>query len=164
MIGTKDVREVTSALAREVVEGPGAEGWILNLGDTGVLGSLRSLTATQASAPGRTGSTVASHVAHVLFGFELLNRWSQGENPFTADYTESWHQREVNDQEWDSLRARLDAELRIWLESVSGTGALGSTELKGTIASVAHLAYHLGAIRQIAPDAKGPKAEASLTK
>ena len=160
MIGTKEVREVTSALAREVVEGPGPEGWILNLGDAGVLGSLGSLTAAQASTPGPTGSTVAAHVSHVLFGFELLNRWAQRENPFTADYSASWHQREVNDAAWNSLRDGLGVELQTWLDSVSGSLPLGITELKGTIASIAHLAYHLGAIRQIAPLARGPKAEA----
>jgi hypothetical protein len=30
-------------------------------------------------------------------------------------------------------------------------------ELTGMIASIAHFAYHLGAIRQIAKDARGPK-------
>jgi len=30
-------------------------------------------------------------------------------------------------------------------------------ELTGMIASIAHLAYHLGAIRQITRDARGPK-------
>jgi hypothetical protein len=30
-------------------------------------------------------------------------------------------------------------------------------ELTGMIASIAHLAYHLGAIRQIVKDARGPK-------
>jgi hypothetical protein len=30
-------------------------------------------------------------------------------------------------------------------------------ELAGMVASIAHLAYHLGAIRQIDADARGPK-------
>jgi hypothetical protein len=30
-------------------------------------------------------------------------------------------------------------------------------ELRGMIASIAHLAYHLGAIRQIAAAARGPR-------
>jgi len=30
-------------------------------------------------------------------------------------------------------------------------------ELTGMVASIAHLAYHLGAIRQIARDSRGPR-------
>jgi hypothetical protein len=35
---------------------------------------------------------------------------------------------------------------------------MSSLELNGVIASVAHLAYHLGAIRQIDRSTRGPKA------
>ena len=35
---------------------------------------------------------------------------------------------------------------------------LTSVELTGLIAAVVHLAYHLGAIRQIDPSLQGPKA------
>jgi hypothetical protein len=34
---------------------------------------------------------------------------------------------------------------------------VADVELSGMIASVAHLAYHLGAIRQINKDARGPR-------
>jgi hypothetical protein len=160
MTGGNATIEATTALVRELVDGVmGDAGWILNPGDAGLLRSLGGLTAERASAPGRTGSTVASHVAHVLYGLELLNRWSHGENPFTADYAASWHRREVTEAEWSSLRKRLEAELRTWTDTLAGSQALGDAELKGKLASLAHLAYHLGAMRQIAPDARGPKAD-----
>ena len=38
----------------------------------------------------------------------------------------------------------------------SGKAATG-VELTGMMSSVAHLAYHVGAIRQINKDARGPK-------
>jgi len=34
---------------------------------------------------------------------------------------------------------------------------VADVELSGMIGSIAHLAYHLGAIRQINKDARGPK-------
>jgi hypothetical protein len=84
---------------------------------------------------------------------------NRGEDPFTADYSASWHQRQANEAEWASLRERLEVELRTWLDGLVGPQPLGEKEMKSAIASIAHLAYHFGAIRQITPDAKGPKAE-----
>ncbi len=65
----------------------GAGGFMLNVGDRGLLRSLERVTAADASALTRTGSSIAAHVAHVTYGLSLLNRWSRGENPFArADW------------------------------------------------------------------------------
>ena len=154
------VHRATAALLRELVEGAAEkEAWILNPGDAGILRSLDGLTAAQASTPSATGSSVASHVAHLTYGLGLLNRWAAGESPFAeASYAASWERTRVDDAEWARLRGELAAEGRRWLESVARPRGLDEAELKGVISSVVHLAYHFGAIRQIEPRAKGPKA------
>ena len=68
---------------------------MLNSGDEGLLRSLEKLSAAQASALTPTGSSIAAHVDHVRYGMSLMNRWSQGENPFaSADWSASWRKNE----------------------------------------------------------------------
>jgi hypothetical protein len=87
-------------------------------------------------------------------------RWSDGElNPWsTADWSASWQRGTVTKGEWDALRERLRQSTRRWRAALETPRELSSMELNGVIASVAHLAYHLGAIRQIDRSIQGPKA------
>ena len=86
-----------------------------------------------------------------------MNRWSAGENPFDdADYSASWRRSAVSDAEWEELRAGLRDEAHRWLESIRTPREVSTVELNGMVGSIAHLAYHLGAIRQIDRIARGP--------
>lgn len=149
-------------LFRELIDGADTNAaWILNGGDAGLLRSLDNLTASAASAtPEAGGASIAAHIEHVRYGLSLMNRWSQGErDPWsTADWTASWKRLVVNDQEWLALRQALEAEARTWLETLREPRDYSQIELNGVIASVAHLAYHLGAIRQIDRSIRGPLA------
>ena len=150
-------------LFRELIDGPDANAaWMLNAGDAGLLRSLDKLAASAASAvPASGGASIAAHVDHLCYGLSLMNRWSQGEqDPWsTADWTASWTRLVVNDQEWAALRQALGVEARTWLETLRGSRDYSEFELNGVIASVAHLAYHFGAIRQIDRSIRGPLAE-----
>jgi hypothetical protein len=134
---------------------------MLNGGDAGLLRSLDKLTASAASAaPVAGGASIAAHVDHVRYGLSLMNRWRHGEHdPWsTADWTESWNRSVVNDEEWAALRQALGAEARSWLETLRAPREYSEIELNGVIASVAHLAYHFGAIRQVDRTIRGPGA------
>ena len=93
-----------SKLLTEIFDGPpGAEAYMLNPGDPGLLRQLESVPASAASRrpmPGKT--TIAAHVDHVHYGFTLLNRWAGGEaNPWAdADWNASWQRTQVTDAEW----------------------------------------------------------------
>ena len=154
-----------SALLGELLDGPPREAaFMLNGGDRGLLGSLEQLSAADASAPPASGNaSIAAHTDHLRYGFELMNRWAGGErNPWaTADWTASWRRTVVDEAAWRDLRDRLARETRHWREALTKIGEISDLELKGVIGSVGHLAYHLGAIRQIAPSLRGPKAEES---
>ena len=114
--------------------------------------------AQAASALTPTGSSIAAHADHLRYGLSLMNRWSAGENPFaTADWSTSWKKTTVSDEEWRTRRAELRAETSRWLVALRSPRDVQTIELNGIIGSIAHLAYHLGAIRQIDQATRGPK-------
>jgi hypothetical protein len=155
---TNDLTRILENLFGELMHGvSGKGGFMLNVGDRGLLRSLERLSGAEASAVTRTGASIAAHVAHVTYGLSLMNRWSQGENPFaTADWAASWKKIAVTDAEWEALRIQLRDEGARWLVVLRTPREVQDIELSGMIGSIAHLAYHIGAIRQINPKARGP--------
>lgn len=145
----------------ELIDGPPDAAYMLNSGDPGLLRSLDRLSAPAASSiPPTGGSSIAAHVDHVRYGFELMNRWSQGDpDPWSgADWAASWRRTTVSSEEWDALRGQLRSEARRWQTALRAPRELSDLELNGVLASIAHLAYHLGAIRQIDRSIRGPQA------
>jgi hypothetical protein len=157
-MNTSPFADTLATLFEELVHGaPTSGGYMLNAGDVGMLRSLDKLSATAASAPTATGSSIAAHVDHVRYGLSLMNRWSAGENPFgDADWSASWRRTTISEQEWDMLRRDLQAETTRWLDALRTPREVQEIELNGMIGSIAHLAYHLGAIRQINSSLRGP--------
>lgn len=155
-----DQSQALVTLFGELVDGAQSpESWMLNTGDPGLLRSLDKLSAVDASrVPSGGGASVAAHVDHLRYGLGLLNRWSQGEkNPFaTADYSASWRRSLVSERDWATLREQLRGEVRAWHRALQQPREMSQTELNAVIGSVAHLAYHLGAIRQIDRSTRGP--------
>jgi hypothetical protein len=157
-MNTREISGTLGTLLAELVEGASKQGgYVLNPGDEGLLRSLEKLSAVQASARTPTGSSIAAHVDHVRYGLSLMNRWGQGENPFeSADWSASWRKISVTEPEWRQRLADLRAETARWLAVVRAPRDVGDIELNGMIGSIAHLAYHLGAIRQIDQSTRGP--------
>ena len=158
-MNTADIAGTLGTLLSELVDGASKEGgYMLNPGDRGLLGSLEALSAAEASALTPTGSSIAAHVEHVRYGLSLMNRWSQGENPFdTADWSASWRKTVVAESEWRQRIADLRSETTRWTSVVRQPRNVNQIELNGMIGSIAHLAYHLGAIRQISSRAVGTR-------
>ena len=156
---TGELSNTLSTLFGELVNGAAKDGaYILNADDEGLLRSLDKLSAHAASALTATGSSIAAHVDHLRYGLSLMNRWSAGENPFgTADWSTSWKKTTVSDEEWRTRRAELRTEATRWLEALRTPRDVQPIELNGIVGSIAHLAYHLGAIRQIDQATRGPK-------
>jgi hypothetical protein len=159
-----DMTSVLPALFAELVNGspdPSVGTFMLNRGDRGLLHALDQISAQTASATPTGGATIAAHTDHLRYGFELLNRWAGGEpSPWkTADWTVSWRKQVVTDDEWRRLRADLRREADTWHRHLGTLTGLNDTAAKWVAGSVAHLAYHLGAIRQIDRATRGPTAE-----
>jgi hypothetical protein len=157
---TPDIVPMLARLFSELVDGAAADGgaFILNSGDVGLLRSLDKLSPTDASRSVNDGATIAAHAQHVRYGLSLMNEWAtQGGNPFAnAKWDEAWKTKVVDAAEWDEIRRGLRDEAQGWLRTLKSPRDVSEVELTGMAASVAHLAYHLGAIRQINKATRGP--------
>jgi len=151
--------DVVAGLLTELADGPADVAYVLNRGDRGLLASLRSLSAERASARPAGRSSIASHVHHLQYALSLINRWARGEDLFgQADWSESWRHHQVTEEEWTALVEALESEIRTWLRAIATLRQLDTAGLRETIGSIIHLAYHLGAIRQVDAAAAGPPA------
>ena len=157
---TVDASPVLTQLFSELVDGTSPTGgFMLNTADVGLIRSLDRLSSVDASRSVNTGATIAAHAQHVRYGLSLMNRWaSEGGNPFAdADWDAAWRLSSVDDPAWQEIRQGLREETSRWLKVLGSPREVSEVEFAGMIASIAHLAYHLGAIRQINKEARGPK-------
>jgi hypothetical protein len=158
---TTDVAPLLASLFSELVDGVRVKGtaYMLNSGDVGLLRSLDAISAGDASRSVNDGATIAAHAQHVRYGLSLMNRWaSEGGDPFAdATWDAAWKVSIVDEPAWRDIRDGLRHETQRWLQALASPREATGTELTGMIGSIAHLAYHLGAIRQINKVARGPK-------
>ena len=163
-MSTEPFAKVLSTILRELVHGspdPGSRTYVLNQGDQGLLASLDRLTAAAVSATHDGGPSIAAHVDHLRYGLSLLNRWADGAPPPwpDMDWTASWRRTVVSQAGWQALREELRREATRWVEALGTPRDVSDVEAAWMAGSVAHLAYHLGAIRQIDRATRGPTAE-----
>lgn len=160
-MNTTDLTRPLHTLFAELVTGAptGGGAFMLNSGDVGLLRSLAQLSAAEASASVHGGATIAAHAQHLRYGLSLMNRWArEGGNPFAdALWDAAWRTTAVDDDQWSEIRGGLQDEAVAWLEQLGTPREARTIEVTGMIGSIAHLAYHLGAIRQIAAAARGPR-------
>lgn len=157
---TDDTARSLSHLFSELTDGvTSSGGFVLNTGDLGLLRSLDGLSAAEASGCANDGATIAAHTQHVRYGLSLMNEWAaKGGNPFAnARWDEAWTVKAVDELQWAEIRNGLKEEVRKWVEVLKTPRDASGVEYTGLLASIAHLAYHFGAIRQIAKSARGPK-------
>ena len=160
-MNTADLNSAVVTLFAELTEGANTPGgaFVLNSGDLGLLRSLDKLSAADVSQGVQGGATVAAHAQHLRYGLSLMNRWArEGGNPFAdATWDDAWKISAVADAQWSEIRTGLREEVRQWKNALGRPREATQAELCGLIGSVAHLAYHLGAMRQIAKTARGPR-------
>jgi hypothetical protein len=160
-MNTTDSSPALRRLFSELVDGANNPkgGFILNTGDIGLLKSLEKLSAADASRSVNDGATIAAHAQHVRYGLSLMNQWvTEGGNPFAnAKWDEAWKISSVDAAAWAEIRNGLRDEVQRWLKVLSEPREVIDIEFTGLVASIAHLAYHLGAIRQIDKGARGPR-------
>ncbi len=153
----KDTRfvEGTLAILHEIAEGgqPGEQTFLLDgtaadgSGNHGLLATLSALNPQQASSRGPLGLSVAAHAAHVAFSVEVLIRWVGGDRgPF--DWPDSFRPAEVDAAGWLALQQRLTSAYQELERLARSAADWDQDAVSGLVAAVAHVAYHLGAIRQ----------------
>src|SRR5262245_18352278 len=143
-------------LLSEGLYGPRGDAFSLNTGGRGSIASLDALSAETASARPGGRSSVASHVEHLRYGLELLNREAKGESLWaTANWADAWTHQTVTEDQWRQLRADLAREAQAWLEVMKQPPSWDEVGLASAVGSIPHLTYHVGAIRQLAQAASG---------
>jgi len=113
--------------------------------------TLDEISAADASRPIAAGcASIAAHVEHVRFYLDVLNEIMQKEAVTKVNWREIWETvREVSPEEWEAAKQRLrESYQRILALLKDYDRWQGEYGVSGSLAVLAHSAYHLGAIRQ----------------
>ena len=150
-VAQSHVREISFQLLKETFEGPPPQGAsaFLNKG-TSLFQTLEGISAEVASSQARPGgSTIAAHTEHMRFYVVVHDKLMRG---FTEDidWDESWRIKTVNSAEWDDLNQAVRQAYSTLNEHLRAVESWGEDEISVAMAVIAHTAYHLGAIRQLA--------------
>ncbi|AWN22123.1 hypothetical protein DKM44_01765 [Deinococcus irradiatisoli] len=117
-------------------------------GNHGLAATLAGLTAAQASTPTALGLSVAAHAAHLAYHLEVLRRWEDGERgPF--DWPGSFGSGQVAPAEWAALQERVQTAYRAVVEWAGRRGEWNEDAAGALAGALAHLTYHIGALRQV---------------
>ncbi|MFC5601036.1 hypothetical protein [Deinococcus cellulosilyticus] len=141
------LKELTEII-RETFEGglPGQGTQYLDH-NSGIYPTMDSLTAQQASYSWNGIPSIASHIRHMKFHLNVVVEWMQGQQ-HKRDWLASFKPYEVTEEEWQQLKTDFEETRRAFFEQVSKLSEEEVLEDMGH-GTVAHLAYHLGAIRQL---------------
>jgi hypothetical protein len=114
----------------------------------GFFSTLEKISATDASRE-FTGTTIAAQTEHAKFYLDRLCEFMGGRTE-RVNWEDSWLIETVNDEEWDALRMTVRRSYENVLRCIAGIDDWTEDRTGMAIGMVAHTAYHLGAIRQIA--------------
>ena len=142
-------------LIRETFEGglPGQGTQYLDH-DSGIRSTLGTLAPDQASFS-RTGHpTIAAHARHMNFHLRAVSEWMEGDRR-KRDWKGSFKPERVNADEWSQLQEDLERSRSELIRVLASLDAerFEKEGIGAAMGAVAHLAYHLGAIRQLLHDA-----------
>ncbi len=147
-IGMREMVDQVLGVLSEAFEGP-RENWsyFTDSGrESGLFGTLERLDAQTASRIlGRT--SIAAHVNHVIFGLHASARWIEG-NRTTHKWDESWSVSTVDNPAWTQTKERLRTAYRDMRRAMEIFAMESEEAMAGAVGALAHVAYHLGAIRQ----------------
>lgn len=147
-ISLKDAIGQVLAVLREAFEGSPNPWSFFTDGapDTALFGTLAKLSAAEASRP-VGGTSIAAHVHHTNFGLGAAAKWIRGDKS-PSDWAESWCISTVDDAAWSRLQQQARDGYNELRQAIEANAASSVDAMGGAVGAVAHVAYHLGAIRQ----------------
>lgn len=112
--------------------------------------TIEQISAEQASTSlVAGGSTIAAHTEHLRWSIDFALAFFDGKIP-APNWAESWKIHVVNDQEWLQLQQNLFASYQKLRKAIAERKDWTDPQLRqGTLALMPHVAYHLGAIKQL---------------
>jgi len=145
--GRAAVQQLLSVL-REAVEGQSGT-WTYFIDkrpDAALLGALQAIGADEAARV--LGDTsIAAHAHHAAFAMAASAAAIEGDQT-AVDWKESWRVTTVDDAAWRELVSRVGREYRRLRQAFESHASSGDAAFGEAVGAVAHVAYHLGAIRQ----------------
>ena len=113
--------------------------------------TLDKISAEQASCPMSNGDvTIASHVEHICYYIYVLESSIQFREFKEIDWNRSWKLKSVDAAQWDELRQKVRESFQSLVSTIRGVEEWkGEDDIGGSLAILAHTAYHLGAVKQI---------------
>ncbi len=136
-------------LLRETFEGsPDGEGSAYLDHGVGMFDTLAKISASGASQP-FFGTTVAAQAEHAKFYLDRLCEFINGRTA-KVNWEDSWLIEAVNDEECDALRSVVRTAYENCLRCLAEDREWNEDQVGMAIGLIAHTAYHLGAMRQIA--------------
>jgi hypothetical protein len=151
---TKEVLQSIITLFSEAYAGPldPSSTWFIdNEPDSGILGIIDAISASEASWSSNKndpGTTIAAHVEHLRWSLANANGAFQG-IPYQDNWKESWNTVGANEKRWARLKLELKAEFEALLIVLQKQTDISGDYLLGVMALIPHAAYHLGTIRQL---------------
>jgi len=147
-----EFQNVAVILLREAFEGiPAGQNytWFVQ-GKEGLFDALSSVTAEEASRTLAAGSaSIAAHANHILYILRCANT-QQGHPDPEGTWEDTWKVQEVSDSDWASLTERVRGEYESYLSwFAANQDWTGQTAFFEGLVPLPHVAYHLGAIRQL---------------
>jgi hypothetical protein len=135
---------------------PSSTWFIDNEPDSGILGIIAGVSASEASWSSRKndpGTTIVAHVEHLRWSLANANDALQGK-PYQANWKESWNTVDTDEIKWARLKKEIKTEFEVLLRNLQKQTEISGDYLLGVMALVPHAAYHLGNIRQLAERAR----------
>lgn len=141
--------KAVSFLLRETFEGApeGQPSAYLDRG-VGIFSTLENLSAEDASREVNS-STIAAQTEHTKFYLDRLCEFINGKTG-KINWELSWLIETVNEEEWNALRGGMRKSYEGVLRCLVETEDWDERQIGMAMGMLAHTAYHLGAIRQIA--------------
>lgn len=143
------VRQLVAVL-HEAFEGPPQRwSYFTDQGpEAGLLGTLATLGPEDASRiTNNGGRTIAAHVYHVIFAMNASAAWIRGDRT-PHNWKESWRLSTVDELAWPQLLEDLRLGYKDLHQAIESQAASSEEAVGGAVGAIAHVAYHLGAIRQ----------------
>lgn len=148
-INQTDFTKALERLFRETFEGmDDVTQQMFLMADTGIFATLASFDAAQASAE-INGTTIAAHSEHARFYIQLLDNYLNKDMNI-MNFNDSWKIQTVDEAEWEALRENFAATYRKTRETFDQFEEWTIDSITVAMGMIAHTAYHLGAIRQMA--------------
>jgi hypothetical protein len=128
------------------------QGYYLDRHSGGLMGTLEDISALQASHAFKPGTTtIAAHVDHTNFYLsKVVVQSLRGQEVGKLDWDQSWVLRTVTELEWEELKQTLRETYQTVLELVKARETWDDQPITDAMVGLAHTAYHVGAIRQMA--------------